>query len=367
MIRFVALSGFLGAGKTTSMIAAAKRWEAEGKKVSVITNDQSDDLVDTRLAKERVGSVGEVTGGCFCCKFEDLVAVVTDLVERHQPDVVIAESVGSCTDLQATVVRPLRKYYGDTFTVAPLTTIVDPLRFLAFSRVWDRGEPESDMTYLFRQQLEDAEVVAISKTDVVPAEKVAATREAIARHFPHARVVEYSAMTGAGLDDVLGEWGGEAGVGRDLDVDYDRYAAAEAELGWLNLTLDLTAGPTGVIPLAWGRDVLRQIGEECAARDAVVGHAKVTLDSGTGLTKLSITGTGSEPAVDAAVEAPEPGARVFVNARVAVEPAELDDMVARAVADADAAHGTRSQTAETAAFKPGYPTPVHRLTASEAV
>ena len=84
--------------------------------------------------RSKLDSVAEVTGGCFCCKFEDLVEAIVALTDSDGVDTVIAEAVGSCTDLQATVVRPLRRYYGDDMVVAPLTTVVDPLRHRAFER-----------------------------------------------------------------------------------------------------------------------------------------------------------------------------------------------------------------------------------------
>lgn len=127
MTRFIPLGGFLGAGKTTTMLAAARLLERQGERVSLITNDQGADLVDTQLAKASgIGGIGEVTGGCFCCRFEDLTTVVTRLTEQVNPTAIIAEAVGSCTDLQATVVRPLRQLYGDQFHIAP--TVATELR-----------------------------------------------------------------------------------------------------------------------------------------------------------------------------------------------------------------------------------------------
>src|SRR5262249_20109987 len=110
MIRFIPLGGFLGAGKTTTMLAAARLLERRGERVSLITNDQGADLVDTQLARAAgFAGVGEITGGCFCCRFDDLADVVRRLSDQVNPTVVIAEAVGSCTDLQSTVVRPLRR------------------------------------------------------------------------------------------------------------------------------------------------------------------------------------------------------------------------------------------------------------------
>src|SRR5690242_17672576 len=119
MITFVPLTGFLGAGKTTTMTTTALALQERGHRVAVITNDQGVELVDTKLVRSKLDSVAEVTGGCFCCRFEDLVEAVVGLVASDDVDTVIAEAVGSCTDLQATVVRPLRRYYGERMVVAP--------------------------------------------------------------------------------------------------------------------------------------------------------------------------------------------------------------------------------------------------------
>lgn len=154
MITLIPLSGFLGAGKTTTMMAARRLLESQGRRVAVITNDQGTDLVDSQVAGAGGAQAGEVTGGCFCCRFEDLVEVASGLVANDAADTIIAQAVGSCTDLQATVVAPLRQFYGEDFVVAPLTAVVDPLRYDAFSRSWGRGERESDLSYLFRHQLE---------------------------------------------------------------------------------------------------------------------------------------------------------------------------------------------------------------------
>ncbi len=70
--------------------------------------------------------VGEVTGACFCCKFNDLVRVVGELSADQRPDVVLAEPVGSCTDLAATVMEPLKHLYSAEVELAPLAVLLKP-------------------------------------------------------------------------------------------------------------------------------------------------------------------------------------------------------------------------------------------------
>src|SRR5262249_48347925 len=158
MIRFIPLGGFLGAGKTTTMLAAARLLERGGERVSLITNDQGTDLVDTQLARAAgFAGVGEITGGCFCCRFEDLASVVQRLADQVNPTVVIAEAVGSCTDLQSTVVRPLRRLYGDQLHTASLTVTLDPVRHAAIQALARQAGGETDLAYLYRHQLDEAD------------------------------------------------------------------------------------------------------------------------------------------------------------------------------------------------------------------
>jgi len=96
--RFAMIGGFLGAGKTTSILQFA-RWvtERKGWKVALITNDQARGLVDTALASGGRFAVTEIGGGCFCCKSESLVEAMEGFSLKVQPDVIVGEPVGSCS------------------------------------------------------------------------------------------------------------------------------------------------------------------------------------------------------------------------------------------------------------------------------
>jgi CobW/HypB/UreG family nucleotide-binding protein len=367
VIAFIPLTGFLSAGKTTTMTAAALAYQAQGRKVAVITNDQGVELVDTKLARSKLDAVSEVTGGCFCCRFEDLVEAIQTLVGNDGVDTIIAEAVGSCTDLQATVVRPLRKYYGDQVVVSPLTTVVDPLRHLAFDRAAQRGEPESDLSYLYRQQLEEADIIALNKLDIIKSDQAEEVLVRLRADYPNAAVVGYSAARGDHLPELLAAWDGPSGnEAVDLGVDYDRYAAAEAQLAWMNQELDLTASD-GFDATAWARTALEHLSTWAADQDALIGHAKITVDAGDeDFAKLSVTGAGDAPVVDRAAAGTPTTARAVFNARVACEPDELDTAVQHAVTAANEAHHVTSSATSPVSFKPGYPRPVHRLAAAGA-
>jgi hypothetical protein len=359
MIRLIPFTGFLGSGKTTTAIAAARAMQVRGRRVAVITNDQGTDLVDTELARTELGAVAEVTGGCFCCRFDELVEEIARLAEDGRADTVIAEAVGSCTDLQATVVRPLRALYGDRFTVAPLTTIVDPARWHAFRQAREHGQ-ESDLSYLFHRQLAEADVIACNKADTLSTDARADLEHGLRATHPDSSVLTYSALTGDRLADLVDAWR-TTGPGRTVDVDYDRYAAAEAALAWLNQTLTISATDGTLDADAWARAMLGHLSTWCAEQAVVMGHAKVAVTAEEGLAKLSVTQSGELPRADRSIGRPTTTAAVTVNARVACSPGELDTAITRAIRHADEQTAAVSTADPSTAFAPAYPRPVHRM------
>lgn len=363
MIRFIALGGFLGAGKTTTMVSAATMLQDQGHRVALVTNDQGTSLVDTQLVRSELDSVGEVTGGCFCCRFEDLLTVVDRLARDGTVDTVLAEAVGSCTDLQATVIRPLRTLYADRFTVAPLTVLLDPLRYRAIAGSLPLMARAENMAYLYGHQLAEADIIAVNKSDLVTPQERERLRAELSGQYPHATVITYSARQGEYLTDLVAAWHQAPAPSPVVDIDYDRYAAAEAELAWFNRSYTLTASG-GLSTQRWGMTLLQYMSAHTADRAWNIGHAKVAVEGSGELAKLSLTAAGAAPVVDVATAAPVHTATANLNARIACEPAELDALAEAAVAAADAAADCRSSSDPQAqvSFKPGYPRPVHRIT-----
>ncbi|MEV6907073.1 GTP-binding protein [Amycolatopsis sp. NPDC051071] len=368
MVKFIALSGFLGAGKTTTMIAAAEQLRAAGRRVVVIANDQGLNLVDTAMAGRNISGAGEVTTGCFCCRFDDLVSVARRLVDQEGADTVIAESVGSCTDLTATVVRPLRQFYGDEFQLAPLTTLVDPVRYARFEAGWVRGEPDTDLAYLYRKQLQDGDIIAVNKLDLLDPSARNRVVEDIQRRFPHVRVVTCAAARGE-LQELRRAWDSDyTEHGRDLDIDYIRYGVAEARLAWLNRTYDLAGRDRGFTAARWVDALLGHIAATCQRNGYVIGHVKVMVTNPAGaVVKASVVDEAEKVTFDERADVGVDGLRATLNARVLCEPPDLDLAVDGAVVAADAESGSRTVAEDTLSFKPGQPKPTHRLRSPEPI
>lgn len=366
MITLVPLSGFLGSGKTTTLISAAIALQRTGRRVTVVTNDPGAQLVDTRLARGGLGEVAELAGGCLCRRLPELSALLDDAAESEAADVVLAEAAGGCAELWHNVVRPLRARHRDQVAVAPLTTVVDPLRLDAFSRATERCEPEPDLAYLFGRQLAEAEVLAINKIDLIGDERTAKLEARLAADHPNATVLSYSAATGAGLDNLVRAWtrpviqgadtGAGSGAGADGSglgpaLDRTRYAAAEAQLSWLNEAFEVTADATVFNALSWAAAVLRHLSDWAAARGHFTGHLKLAVRTPAGLAKVSVTETGAPPRSDRAPARPVERGFATVNARIACEPADLDAALRAALAAADEIHRVTSHATPPAAFR----------------
>ena len=122
------VGGFLGAGKTTAIQALARIFARQGLKAAAITNDQATGLVDTLFLANAGVPAEEVAGSCFCCNFNGLAESIQHSIKTAAPDVILAEPVGSCTDIVATVIRPMRALMKDQVDVLAYSVLVEPDR-----------------------------------------------------------------------------------------------------------------------------------------------------------------------------------------------------------------------------------------------
>src|SRR5262245_53829588 len=241
-IRFLIVGGFLGAGKTTTIARLGRHDQCHGHKVGVVTNDQATDLVDSNSLRAQGFDVGEVPGVCFCCNFNKLTETVGELKESARPDIVLAEPVGSCTDLVATVVRPLQQLFSATFDVAPYAVLLKPSHGGRILRGEAKGGFSPQAAYIFKKQLEEADLIVINRIDELSADEADELAGLLATQYPGTPVLRMSAKTGAGFEALVELLGQRGQFGRRvMDVDYDTYAIGEAEVGWPNMSLTVSA------------------------------------------------------------------------------------------------------------------------------
>jgi G3E family GTPase len=360
-IRFLMLGGFLGAGKTTTIARLARHYQSQGLKIGIVTNDQATDLVDTNSLRAQGFDVGEVPGACFCCNFNKLTETVGALEKSAQPDLVLAEPVGSCTDLVATVVRPLQQLYGGTFDVAPYAVLLKPSHGSRILRNEAKGGFSPQAAYIFKKQLEEADLIVINRIDELSAKEADALTGLLQTQYPTTPVLRISAKTGNGFEALVEMLDQRGRFGQRLmDVDYDTYAVGEAELGWLNSSLTISAATPFALD-ALLLDIVARLQASLAQIDAETAHLK-TIGMADGLYGVAnVISSFSPPELSLPSHGQVRKAQVVVNARVAVAPQTLSDHVERAVHASCSAHGATAAFQQTQSFRPGRPVPTHRI------
>lgn len=184
------LSGFLGAGKTTVLSHILNN--REGKKVAVIVNDMSEINIDASIVQNEVSlnhseeKLVEMSNGCICCTLrEDLLLAVRELSETGKFDYLVIESTGISEPLPVAETFTFNDEDGvslsDVAKLDTMVTVVDAFTFLkdydAAQSLQEAGESlgeedERSVSDLLVDQIEFADVILISKTDLVPATEV---------------------------------------------------------------------------------------------------------------------------------------------------------------------------------------------------
>jgi len=329
---------------------------------AVISNDQGDKLVDGAFF-EHLGIPGrEVRNGCFCCNYDDLDQCIASLSRHDRPAILFAESVGSCTDLVATVLKPLLgQYPGWTPTVSVFADAA-----LLPDILGDRTAFDPDVRYIYLKQLEEAQVIVVSKIDQARNEE--AVRQLMIERYPGKTVLYQNSFDS---DHVL-RWLQtlEELVPRSaalpspdsaslpslditslpsLDIDYDRYGAGEAKLAWLDQQLTIESPSQNAQAAALS--LLSQL-SKC---NYPIGHVKGLIDQ---TTKVSFTSTGMT--ADVPIH-PAANTSLLINARIQTTPEILSQLIAEAIAATGKAYACTIHTTNASCFQPGFPRPTHRI------
>ena len=355
--RLILVAGFLGAGKTTLLWETARRIMDDGKRVGLITNDQAPDLVDTAILSRNEIQVKEVSGSCFCCNFNGLITSMKEVRDSANADVIIAEPVGSCTDLSATIVQPLREKMGGELLISPLTVMADPERLSDILKGGTAGLHPS-AAYIFRKQLEESDIILISKTDKLKPNELVLLREKVKLNFPDADVMTISAVSGEGIGEWLNEVTRRTDAGkRIVEVDYDVYAEGEAVLGWLNTTIELGGEPTNWDDFS--RNLMQDLSQQFDRLKAPVGHLKIILESGENYLIANLTGLKCTLNFRG-LAGISTKARLTLNARVEMSPDELE-LIVRKTLNKYTKDSLTLNIVALRCLSPGRPNPTYRF------
>jgi len=354
------VGGFLGSGKTTAIAQAVALLRIEGKMAGVVTNDQGDQLVDTQFLRGSAIAVREVTGSCFCCNYGELEKSIRCLAEEIRPDVVFAESVGSCTDLVATVVRPLHRYYEEDIRVV-LSVFAD-VRSLAL--VLFKQEPvfRDNVDYIFEKQLEEADILVVNKMDLMGDAEGAVVGRAIEEAYGDKVILYQNSLDAADIRrwiDTVRDFEPGVSRGKPLEIDYDRYGAGEAELAWLDGEIGIDTSGGNAVKI--GTRLVNTIHERILAAGYPIGHLKFLLSDGHWQQKISFTSMPGGDGEDEGAGGEAGRIVLLINARVQALPVTLKEMVSDCILALEEEYGCRITEGRWDSRAPGYPRPTYRM------
>jgi len=361
-VKLFLLGGFLGSVKTTAIHHAVNYLQQAGKKAGIITNDQGTQQVDTQYMRFHNILSGEVSGSCFCCNLPGLDRNIHHLIETQQPDAIFAESVGSCTDLIATVVNPLLTAYQSQLEIT-LSVFAD-IRVL-FS--WLQGDKKifnENVNYIYDKQLEEAEILVINKIDLLTEKELSTAKQLVEQSYSHKTILYQNSLNVGSIS----KWISiifdhqNSHLRPSLQLDYDRYGAGEAEMAWLDeeigiLTEDKNSMKAAIM-------LVEKIHSKTVERGYPIGHLKFLLNDGRNQQKISYTSGEQGERVRVQFKPSKTDrAVILVNARVQTEPALLRKIVSDSIDEVEFSTGCRVIESKLSSFKPGYPKPSQRIPA----
>ena len=351
------IGGFLGSGKTTAITNACLQLIEKQKKVAVVTNDQGDQLVDSGYLQSLSINSAEVFKGCFCCNYNALDKHILELKSATATEIVFAESVGSCTDLVATVAKPFASFHPEYKVV--ISVLADAALLIATIK-GNASFVNENVQYIFKKQLEEADILIINKKDLLNENELSELTLFIINDLKNKTILYQDSNNKEDISNWLKQLENfHANISRtSLEIDYDKYGAGEAALAWLDKKISLHTVKSVAINTAF--DLVDSIYSAIIRSGCTIGHLKFLLDDNEGwIRKISFTNNGQQNFLKEYKECNH--IDILINARVETLPAHLEALVNDVISDTITKTGCRIINGKANSFAPGYPKPTHRF------
>jgi G3E family GTPase len=310
-MELIVVSGFLGSGKTTVLLALAKHFGALGRKVAVIENEVGKDGIDGELLQAEGLAVREIYSGCICCSLRhDLIQTLLELEREYEPDLVFLEPSGVAAPKQ---IQHALNGYGGEIDGKTMIVVADAKRLPA---IQDFSMP------LIHDGLEIADLVVVNKVDLVTTTELGKLQERIAEANGDVRQFAISANQGVGMTSLI-----EAIESRcQSQVAEKPHPAHPGESGLpeaaiFATTLELESPDPNVVPL-----VMRALESLSVALDPadgiLIGHIKAIIRAQpVGYAVFSVTDHGAKAAQKGRLPDTLKRCKVILNAIVyGIEP-----------------------------------------------
>ena len=330
MRKFAVFSGFLGSGKTTTMIALTRYHTAHHGKAAMISNDLGEGvtLADDRLARLSGANASQITDECICFCHDVLTARLNECYDNGC-ELVVSDIPGFGVGALEHVYHGLSAEYPGQFELAPFTVLIEP-RNAALLRE-NRG---GDMAHILRAQLKEADLIVLNKCDLLADAELEADRAWLASHYPQANVIAISAATGEGLEDLSRALMQGSASMRHPDIDYDDDDLQNAMDQLTEYYLEYAAQVccNDFDGTEYLLDIAGAVQAELRIRNCEIPHMKLLAWEPEGdFGKVDLLGTDRPLEVTRRFARPCTDVAVILNANAACPAAVLDGVIRSAV------------------------------------
>ena len=346
--KYMVTSGFLGAGKTTSMLAFSRSINARYGKAAILANDLgASNIVDADFTAESEVLTTSIAGNCICYQHENLVDKLRQLVDGGAT-VIFSDIPGCGIGALDHVYLQTKEKEGDEFELMPFMCVVDPERL---KMLMDKGNDinlPAEMRFLLDAQMAEADVIVLNKIDTIDEAHKAKCLELISTLHPETPLFAMSAKTGEGVDAVVDYIMTHSSPAEHREIGYgsEAFMAAERMLSWYNRRVWLEQREDRNTDFnAVFTDLFEAIRAGLKENGGNVPHLKL-FASGEGgdYFKASLIGIDYDIVYDHRLEREYAAISVIINARAAAKA----DTMAAAVDDAlDAVKGKYGLKART--------------------
>ena len=345
MSKYMILGGFLGAGKTTTMIAFSEYLARQGQKAAILVNDLgAKHLVDGEFTAENACCCDEITGDCICYQTEALVDKLRRFRDSSGADIIFSDIPGCGIGALDHVYHKLNREYRGEFAICPFVAVADPERLRVIMPEQADIHLPQEMAYLFDAQLREAEVILLNKIDLLDECERETYRRYLTETYPHAQVFFISAKTGEGIPEAMEYLYSRETAFPVVDIGYGgpEFLAAEKRLSWYNRKF-FARSKGGMLD---GNQFLDELFSSIRAKlieaERNVPHLKAMARGADGaFAKASLIGVDYPTEFSARLAAPQKTLQVILNARAACESEVLDFLMDAALRETAGKYGAQ--------------------------
>lgn len=319
------IGGFMGAGKTASILSIAKYMLREGKKTGIIINEQGSLSIDAEFLKRQGLQVCEISGSPLFSSFRQFEEKLLTFKEKGDFDIILVEPIGNCTDLISTIIKPIKDSNSGKwkeYRILPLSVIEDPLYLNGFHK---------DAEFIIQKQIEEADVIVLNKEDMLNKTDKMKITAYMEEKYPNKKLFFTSVNQNRGIQEwiyQIFQMGNdrELYANNCLNICYDHYNKANRDIGWLNMSCEFSVEQR-ISAITFLTSLADSIKSKLKGKSKEIIHLKIYYYNNNASCILSCTTVSVENNICQNLKTSVHYGNLMINIRAFIESEELSNII----------------------------------------